>query len=256
MPETAVPSAQKKKRLRLYSILSVILLLVTLVLIFFYGFTIFESQWVSRSANLSEDFHKLMYNSEAHTWQTTKWFGTPIQKNPLDLFIFQEIIYETKPDVIVEAGTFAGGSALYMATLLDEMNQGKVITIDIETKPGRPQHPRIQYLLGSSTDPQIVEKVKSAIRPTDKVMVVLDSDHRKKHVLNELLIYSKMVTKGNYLILEDTNINGHPVAPYFGPGPMEALQEYLKDHSDLEIDKTRERLFVTFNPNGYLRKVL
>jgi cephalosporin hydroxylase len=116
-------------------------------------------------------------------------------------------------------------------------------------------HPRIQYLLGSSTAPDIVEKVKSVIGPNDKVMVVLDSDHRKEHVLKELQIYSKIVTKGSYLILEDTNVNGHPVWPGFGPGPAEALQEYMQSHSDLETDKSREKFFVTFNPNGYLRKV-
>jgi len=208
--------------------------------------------WPDKVAN---DFHKLLYNRHEQTWDRTKWLGVPIEKNPLDLMIFQEIIYEVKPDVIVEAGTADGGSALYMATIMEMLQKGKIITIDINVSPKRPTNPRIQYLVGSSTAPEIVEKVRSAISPSDRVMVVLDSDHRKAHVLKELQIYSPLVSKGSYLILEDTNNNGHPVRPDFGPGPMEALQEYQKDHSDLEIDKSREKLFVTFNPKGYLRKV-
>jgi cephalosporin hydroxylase len=204
---------------------------------------------------VTEEFHKLFYNSANQTWGYNRWLGVQVEKNPFDLWILQEIIYETKPDVIVEAGTWKGGSALFMATHLDLIHRGKIVTIDIEKQPDLPVHPRIQYLLGSSTAPDIVEKVKSVIGPNDKVMVVLDSDHRKEHVLKELQIYSKIVTKGSYLILEDTNVNGHPVWPGFGPGPAEALQEYMQSHSDLETDKSREKFFVTFNPNGYLRKV-
>ena len=81
------------------------------------------------------------------------------------------------------------------------------------------------------------------------------SDHSKANVLKEMTIYGPMVTKGQYLIVEDTNINGHPVRPDFRPGPMEAMREYMKDHSEFETDHARERLFVTFNPEGYLRKV-
>jgi cephalosporin hydroxylase len=218
-------------------------------------FLAFTKAWLIRPGMVVHDFHQLFYNTAERTWDTTRWFGVSIQKNPLDLMIFQEIIYEVKPDVIVEAGTAFGGSAMFMAQMLDLLGKGKLVTIDIEAQPNRPAHPRIQYLLGSSTAPEIVEQVKSVIKPGDKVMVVLDSDHRKDHVLKELLIYSKLVTKGSYLIVEDTNVNGHPVQSNFGPGPMEALEEYMKDHSDLEIDKNRERLLITFNPNGYLRKV-
>jgi cephalosporin hydroxylase len=240
----------KKRTKRLIDLVSVIFLLGTAVLLLY----MFRGREWASSEKVTEDFHKLFYNKN-QTWGNAYWLGTQIDKNPLDLFIFQEIIYEIKPDIIIEAGTFKGGSALYMANLMDNMHHGKVISIDIERQPDLPVHPRIQYLLGSSTAPEIVDKVKSQIGPQDKVMVVLDSDHRKPHVLKELLIYSKVVTKGSYLILEDTNINGHPVWPDFGPGPAEALREYMKDHSDLESDKSREKFFVTFNPNGYLRKV-
>jgi cephalosporin hydroxylase len=86
-------------------------------------------------------------------------------------------------------------------------------------------------------------------------MVVLDSDHHMPHVLNELRIYSKLVTKGNYLILEDTNINGHPVDRKFGPGPMEALEAFQREDSDFVSDRSREKFLMTFNPKGYLRKI-
>jgi len=118
-------------------------------------------------------------------------------KLPLDMWIFQEIIFGTKPDVIVETGTFNGGSALFMATLLDTIGKGRVITIDIEDFPRKPRHDRITYLIGSSTSDEIVAKVRSLIRKDETVMVVLDSDHHAEHVLNELRIYSEMVTTGN-----------------------------------------------------------
>jgi cephalosporin hydroxylase len=249
MPDTSLAAPKKSSR-RLYDLISIVTLLATAVLLFY----MFRGREWGSPEKVSEAFHKLLYNSRL-PYGNTHWLGTLVDKNPLDLWIYQEIIYEIKPDLIVEAGTFKGGSALYMANLMDNIGHGKLITIDIEKQPGLPVHPRIQYLLGSSTSSEIVDNVKKAIGPGDKVMVVLDSDHRSFHVLKELLIYSKIVTKGSYLIVEDTDVNGHPVFPDYGPGPMEALQEYLKDHSDLEIDKSREKFFVTFNPSGYLRKV-
>ena len=208
-----------------------------------------------RSQQIVDDFHKLYYQSSGQTWLNTRWLGVPIQKCPLDLQVFQEIIWETRPDVIVEAGTAFGGSALFMADVLDAVGKGRVVTIDIKDIKGRPQHGRITYLTGSSTSPAIVAKVKSMIRPGETVMVDLDSDHRKAHVLKEMRLYAPLVTKGSYLIVEDTNINGHPVEPNFGPGPAEALAEFLKGNRDFVVDKQREKLILTFNPGGYLRKV-
>jgi cephalosporin hydroxylase len=138
--------------------------------------------------------------------------------------------------------------------MCDLVNNGKVITIDIEDIKDKPQHKRIKYLLGSSTSKEIVEKIRSLVGNDGKVMVILDSDHSKQHVINELRIYSKFVTKGSYLIVEDTNINGHPVFSNFGPGPMEAVDEFLKENKDFVVDKTKEKLYLTFNPNGYLKR--
>ena len=207
--------------------------------------------------SIVDQFHRLYYDSSmfAKTWCNTFWFGIPITKCPLDLWIYQEIIFEVKPDIIVECGTENGGGALFLASMCDLVNNGKVLTIDIKDKEGRPEHGRITYLLGSSTSKEIVEKVRSLVGKDDRIMVILDSDHSKQHVLNELRIYSKFVTKGSYLIVEDTNINGHPVYTDFGPGPMEAVTEFLEENKDFVTDKSKEKLYLTFNPNGYLKKI-
>lgn len=211
------------------------------------------SRTVDRDAINS--FHKLYYDSMDQTWKNTFWLGVPVAKCPLDLWVYQEIIFELKPDVIIECGTYKGGSALFMAHVLDILNNGKVISIDIEDIELRPQHKRIDYLLGSSTSEDVVAQVARLISGKERVMVVLDSDHHKEHVLNELRIYSRFVTRGSYLIVEDTNVNGHPVFPTFGPGPMEAVDQFLRENKDFFIDKAREKFYVTFNPRGYLAKV-
>lgn len=200
-------------------------------------------------------FHILYYEAAAETWRDTTWLGTEVQKNPMDLMVYQEIIYQTKPDWIIDAGTYRGGSALFFASICDLMEHGRVISIDINVLEGRPQHKRIQYLLGSSISSEVLGKIRSLIAPADKVMVSLDSDHSKEHVLKELKIYSHMVTVGNYLVVEDTDINGHPVLRNFGPGPMEALEDFLKENKDFVPDRSREKFLLTFNPKGYLRRV-
>ena len=185
----------------------------------------------------------------------SRWLGVPIEKGPFDTWVYQEIICETKPDVLIEAGTFKGGSALYFASIFDLMKRGRVLTIDIKQFPDRPQNERITYLLGSSTSDAIFQQVKNSIHPGEKVMVSLDSNHHKDHVLKELKLYSGLVTPGNYLVVEDTDLNGHPVLPLFGPGPMEAVEEFLKNNSDFIQDRSREKYGVTLFPGGWLKRV-
>ena len=203
-----------------------------------------------------DQFHKLYYGSQIFdkSWGNTFWLGAPTQKCPLDIWIYQEMLFEIKPDVIIECGTKYGGSALFLASMCDLLHHGEVVTIDIEDKKNKPQHPRIHYLLGSSISVAIVEEIKKKIQGKS-VLVILDSDHSKEHVLNELKLYSPLVTKGSYIIVEDTNINGHPVYPDFGPGPMEAVKEFLKENQNFVIDKNREKFYLTFNPEGYLKKI-
>ena len=190
------------------------------------------------------------------------WLGVPVSKCPLDLWIYQEIIHQKRPDLIVETGTQYGGSALWLANLLDVVGDGKVVTVDIQAWEALPRHervrvdhPRIEYLLGSSTSPEVVGRVKALAERAERVMVILDSDHSMAHVLEELSIYSDIVTEGQYLIVEDTSVNGHPVFESFGPGPMEALESFMSSDTRFVIDKSREKLLMTFQPNGYLLKV-
>ncbi len=199
-------------------------------------------------------FHRLFYDRQHSTWGNTRWRGVPIEKCPMDLVTYQEILWETKPDVLVEAGTLMGGSALFFASIMDMLGRGRVITIDIVDR-GRPEHPRITYLQGASTDRRIVAAVKALVRPTDRVMVVLDSDHSAANVLEELRTYAPLVAVGQYLVVEDTNVNGHPVLPHFGPGPHEAITTFFEENRDFRRDATRERLLLTFNPGGYLKKI-
>ncbi|MBZ5622520.1 MAG: cephalosporin hydroxylase family protein [Acidobacteriia bacterium] len=201
------------------------------------------------------NFHVLYYNGAGSTWANTHWLGVPAEKTPQDMWVYQEIIHETRPDVLIEAGTADGGSAYYFATIFDLLGRGRVVTIDIADSPKRPTHNRIAYIRGSSTAPETIAQIKSMIAPGERVMVSLDSDHRKAHVANELKIYSDLVTPGCYLVVEDTNVNGHPVYPEFGPGPMEALRDFLKVDSRYQSDHSREKFGVTFFPDGWLRRV-
>ena len=182
------------------------------------------------------------------------WFGYRTLKSPLDLWTYQEIIVETRPDLIVETGTHSGGSALYLASILDLLGHGSVLTVDIAVPKAPPSHPRLRYLTGSSVAVDIVARVRAAAEGK-RVMVLLDSDHTAAHVAAELAAYDDLVSVGGYLVVEDTNVNGHPVKPDFGPGPMEALDEFLAQRDDFVIDPDRERFLMTLNPRGFLRRV-
>lgn len=208
--------------------------------------------------NLILEFNKIYYNDENNTWKSTQWLGIPVQKFPTDLWIYQELIYKLKPDLIIETGTLYGGSALYLATILDAVDHGRVISVDINDGPDRdkprPRHQRLRYIKGSSTDEIVLLKLQEEATGLDTVLVILDSDHSKDHVLAEMISLKDLVTPGSYMIVEDTNINGHPVFPDFGPGPMEAVQEFLAKNNEFSVDKSLEKLMLTANPSGYLRK--
>jgi cephalosporin hydroxylase len=202
-----------------------------------------------KDKELIDKYHKLYY--DLGIYQFTEWEGVRIYKYPSDLFLYQEIIYKNKPNLIIETGTLYGGSALFFARLFDIMKYGKVISID-NVKRKLPQHPRIEYLFSDSTAEDIIGYIKHQCIDK-KVMVILDSDHHKEHVLKEMQLYSPLVSRGQYLIVEDGCANGHPVYPEFGPGPYEAIEEFMKTNKNFKIDsKTENKFLITQNPKGFL----
>jgi len=214
--------------------------------------------------DVTRAFHDSYYRS--NVWRDTYWHRTPVLKCPFDLWIYQEIVTSVQPALVIECGTWAGGSALFLAHMLDIVGDGRIITIDVldapqvvahyeQYTPGsavnlriRPPHPRIDYLLGSSTDPAIVTKVANALPREGAVMVIADSDHSLEHSFAELDAYHAFVTPDSYFVMEDTNI---PES-----GPSQAVDLFLGDHPEFTVDAAREKFRLTFNPRGYLQRVV
>jgi cephalosporin hydroxylase len=166
---------------------------------------------------------------------------------------YQDILYRLRPDLVIETGTADGGSALFLAQMMDLVGYGRLVTVDIShPRESLPEHDRIKYLTGSSTDPEVLDELKREADAEATVLVILDSDHSASHVRAELETYQHFVTPGSYMIVEDSNVNGHPVGPRFGPGPMEAIDAFLATSAPFSVDDTRERYLMTQNPRGYL----
>ncbi|MDR3735630.1 MAG: CmcI family methyltransferase [Acidobacteriaceae bacterium] len=185
------------------------------------------------------------------------WRGVRIIKNPCDLWQVASLIARIKPAVIVETGTAFGGSALFYTDMARLHGiSTKVITVDVNPKmlPAC-AIPEIVSLTGYSTDTAIVDRVKTLIGSQSPVMVVLDSDHSRENVAKELELYSPLVTAGSYLIVEDSNVNGHPSFSGHGPGPFEAAEAFCAGNRQFQCDKECEQHLLTFNPNGYLRRI-
>ncbi|MGA8490094.1 MAG: CmcI family methyltransferase [Terriglobales bacterium] len=204
-------------------------------------------------------FQKVYYNS--HVWnRDTKWLGIPTQQAPTDNWEMQELITEIRPDYVIETGTLYGGATLFYADVLSHVNpQGKVITIDIDPKVEDASKvllwkEHVEVVVGSSVDPKVTDHVAQEVLGK-KVLVTLDSLHTRAHVLKEMEIYSNLVTPGSYLVVQDTAINGNPVYADFGPGPHEAVQEFLRTHENFMVDRSREKFLLTFYPGGWLKRI-
>lgn len=197
-----------------------------------------------------------------------KWLGVPIIQCPQDIVAIQELIWNVKPDVIVETGIAKGGSLVLSASILHLLNNnGRVIGVDIDIRDenriiiqNHPLSSRINLIQGSSIDRAVFEKVKALIQPNNKVMVILDSNHTHEHVIEELRLFSSIVDKGSYLIVMDTNIDDMP-NDYFvdrpwgrGNNPKTAVHEFLKTTDRFEIDSDiHNKLLITVAPDGYLK---
>lgn len=210
-----------------------------------------------------DEFHRLYYD-KLRCFQKLSFMGVYTVKYPADLMVYAEILWECRPRYVIECGTHAGGSALFMATIMDAISQqdptyrGDIFTIDLYDVPARPNHPRIHYFAGSSTDPAVIATMRESMLKNMPTMVILDSDHSARHVTQEIELYAPLVTPGQYLIVEDSNIHGHPVYAEHGEGPFEAIHHFLQTNlysRHFQIDKSREKFLVTANPDGYLRRI-
>jgi cephalosporin hydroxylase len=194
------------------------------------------------------EFGKLFFDEWAKA--PRKWMGHRIVKYPTDLFLYQMLIAGTRPEVIIETGTYVGGSAMFLASMCDMRGAGEVISIDIKART-LPQHPRVTYLVGRSTAVDTLAKVKELVAGRS-CMVILDSDHHRWHVKRELAYYSRFVTKGHYLIVEDTY---RPWIPKLAC-PHEAVLWFLERHKDFERVPVEDRfLKLSLNIGGYLRRI-
>lgn len=199
------------------------------------------------------------------------WMGRPIIQYPQDMIAMQEIIWEVRPELIIETGIAHGGSLVYYASLLELIavsgeGAGEVLGIDIEIRPhnraaieAHPMKKRITMIEGSSVDPHIIARVHEHARSKKSVLVCLDSMHTHDHVLAELEAYGPLVTVGSYCVVFDTVVEDMPDDSFpdrpWGKGnnPKTAVWTYLRDHPEFEIDKSIEhKLLITVAPDGYL----
>ncbi|MGH9406306.1 MAG: CmcI family methyltransferase, partial [Terriglobia bacterium] len=184
------------------------------------------------------------------------WMGVPAWKNVLDAWVYQEIIHEVRPEIIIEIGNANGGSTLYLANLLDLIGAGEVIGVDIDHSKFKVQHPRISLVTGDSSSPETLAAVKSLARGRTG-LVIHDGDHSREHVLQDLRAYAEYVSAGSYLIVEDTVIDLFRSGDGLGNinGPLKAVEDFVREDLRFRVDMERESFVLTFNPQGYLKRM-
>ena len=184
-----------------------------------------------------------------------KWLGHPIWQNVLDLWALQEAIAEIRPALLLETGTNRGGSALFYAHLFDLLDHGTVVSVDVARLHSL-EHERAEFLIGSSVDPEIVGVLRQRAQDADgPVMVVLDSDHSRAHVLAELRAYAPLVTPDSLILVQDGVIDVLPMFATTRPGPLKAIETFLAEDDRFEVDpRFDKRFLVTHHPSGWLRR--
>ena len=195
----------------------------------------YRDRWISAEKNTVQEFEKQYY--AAGIWSDTRWLGIRSEQAPTDNWSMQEIISELRPDYVIETGTMNGGTTLFYAAVLSFVNpSGKVITVDIAPQVQEAsQRPiwkeKVEMIVASSTDPKTIDQITREVQGK-KVLVTLDSLHTRDHVLKEMQLYSKLVTPGSYMVVQDTNLN-----------------------DDFVVDHKREKFLLTHYPGGWLRRV-
>ncbi|HET7233286.1 MAG TPA: CmcI family methyltransferase [Longimicrobium sp.] len=220
---------------------------------------------------LSHEWVRVGWNQQYS--YTFSWMGRPIIQLPEDLVRVQEVVWAVRPDVIVETGVAHGGSLVYFATLCKAMGSGRVVGVDIQIRPHNREaiesHPLASYITlieGSSTDESVLGQVRAQIRPGEKVLVILDSDHSKRHVADELEAYAPMVTQGSYLVATDGVMKDLHDVPRGQPGwkddnPTAAAAEFAQRHPEFVLgqpewpfNESDLRENITHWPGAWLRR--
>ena len=195
------------------------------------------------------------------------WLGVPIIQTSEDLILMQELIFKVQPDIIVETGIAHGGSLIYYASLMELLCKGKVIGVDIEIREhnrkvieAHPLYKRIEMIEGDSVSNETIQEVRKRIPKNSMVVVCLDSNHTKQHVYRELQLYQQFVRLGGYIVVFDTIASklaelGACGEKCVNNGPKEAVEEFLKISDDFEIDKSYNKLFISYSSDGYLRRI-
>lgn len=230
-----------------------------------------QAESMADDQDLQEDALDVFERADRYHWiHQTNWFGEPVLNLPQDMFALQEIIFNTRPDYIIELGVAWGGSTLFHATLLEVLGGEEVIGVDIympdDLKERLGSHgsisERIRLINASSVEKETLDEIKEIIGDTQDVLVILDSNHTHDHVLQELEMYAPLVGEGNYLVCCDTIVNEIPEQTHrprpWGPedNPRTALEEFLGTTDRFERDdRLEKKLLFTCNPNGYLRCV-
>lgn len=203
------------------------------------------------------EYQKWYYNTLV--WQSTTWMGALTYKSPSDMWNYQEILFELKPSLVIEFGSAHGGSALFFASVLRQIGEPfKLLSVDIDhgrLHPAARQDSDILFIESSSTVPAVAERIQHLkSEAPGKIFVILDSDHTMDHVLAEMKLLRPLLSTGDYLVVEDSMLNGHPILPAFGPGPYEAVEAYEREFpDDYTHDTERENKFGwTFAPYGFL----
>jgi cephalosporin hydroxylase len=195
------------------------------------------------------------------------WLGIPIIQTPEDIVMMQELLWKVRPDVVVECGVAHGGAVVLYASILDMLGKGHVIGVDVEIRKynrlalqSHPLSRRFTLIEGSSVETDTVDQVRRLIQPNDTVLVALDSNHTAAHVAKELGLYAPMVSLDSYLVVFDGVMQVLTDAPggsatWDEDNPWRAIQDFLNNNKDFEVDPYYNRLKVTHCPGGFLKRV-
>jgi cephalosporin hydroxylase len=184
------------------------------------------------------------------------WMGLTARKMVLDCWVYQQIIHEVRPEIIIEIGNAEGGSTRFLADLLELVGRGEVIAVDIDHSIFRGGHRRVHLVTGDSAASETLAQVEGIARGRQGI-VIHDGDHSREHVLADLRAYAKYVSLGGYFIVEDTVIDLFRAGDGLGSvnGPLGAVEQFVREDPRFQIDGAREYFVLTYNPRGYLRRI-